>query len=332
MPILYVTEQGATIRHLAGRVVVRREDRILSDLPDFKCEQIVVFGNVQLTTDLISFCLAQGVDVAFLSTHGKYRGRLQSPLAKNATLRLRQYERTSNSEFCLRNAAAIVSGKIDNMIAAVRRQRRLREDGRSPVAELEAVRANLPRAQTLDSLNGYEGTATAAYFRAFRAALKGDWEFDTRNYHPPADPANSLLSFLYTLLHNDVLAAINIVGLDPWLGIFHRPRLGHAALASDLMEEHRSVLTDRLALTLLNKRVVVESDFVLTPEQRFRLTPAALKRVLELYARSLNETVIYQPLNIQTSYRQVIELQVRRFARVVLGEEELYRPFQARGE
>lgn len=329
MPILYVTEQGATIRHQAGRVVVRREDRVLSDLPDSKCEQIVVFGNVQLTTDLINFCFAQGVDVAFLSTHGKYRGRLQSALAKNAALRLRQYERTANPQFRLRNAAAIVGGKIDNMIAMTRQQRRLREDGRSPAAELDAIRAKLVRAQTLDSLNGYEGSATAAYFRAFKTALKGDWEFDVRSYHPPADPVNSLLSFLYTLLHNDVSAAINVVGLDPWLGVFHRPRLGHAALASDLMEEHRAVLADRPALTLLNKRMLIETDFVLTPEKRFRLTPPALKRVLETYARGLNETVFYAPTGIRTTYRQVIELQVRRFARVVLDEEDVYLPFQA---
>ena len=329
MPILYVTEQGATIRHLAGRVVVRREDRILSELPDFKCEQIVVFGNVQLTTDLINFCFEQGIDVAFLSTNGKYRGRLQSPLAKNALLRLRQYERTANAEFCRSNAAAIVTGKIRNMIAMVRRQRRLREDGRSPVAEMEALLPKVARAENLDSLNGYEGVASAAYFRAFKSALKGDWHFEARQYHPPADPVNALLSFLYTLVHNDVQAAVNIVGLDPWLGVFHRPRLGHAALASDLMEEHRAALADRLALTLFNKRVVAESDFVQTQENRLRLAPIALKRVLEMYARGLQEPVFYAPQNIRTTYRQVIELQVRRFARVVSGDEELYQPFHA---
>ena len=103
--------------------------------------------------------------------------------------------------------------------------------------------------------------------------------------------------------------------------------MGHAALASDLMEEHRALLADRLALILLNKRMLLETDFVLTPEKRFRLTPPALKRVLEMYARSLNESVFYAPTGIRTTYRQVIELQVRRFARVVLGEEDVYLPF-----
>src|SRR5207253_1139685 len=111
-------------------------------------------------------------------------------------------------------------------------------------------------------------TASAAYFRVFKAALKGDCEFETRQCHPPVGPVNSLLSFGYTLLHNDVFAAVNIVGLDPYAGVFHRPHHGHATLASDLMEEHRSVVVDRLALTVLNKRIIIKTDFVLTPDKR----------------------------------------------------------------
>lgn len=48
-----------------------------------------------------------------------------------------------------------------------------------------------------------------------------------------------------------------------------------------------------------------------------------------MYARGLQEPVFYTPKNIRTTYRQVMELQVRHFARVVLGEEEQYQPFQA---
>jgi hypothetical protein len=39
--ILHITEQGSTVRHLAGRIVVRRDDRIIQEVPDFKCAQIV---------------------------------------------------------------------------------------------------------------------------------------------------------------------------------------------------------------------------------------------------------------------------------------------------
>jgi CRISP-associated protein Cas1 len=328
MAIVYVTTQGATIRHVAGRIVVRREDRIIQELPDFKVEQIVIYGNAEMTSGARNYCFEQGIDVAYLSTTGRYRGRMENRLAKNAVLRQRQQASVNDAEFCRRNAAAIVGGKIKNMIAMIRRQRRLRADSRPLVAELEALLPKVAAAADLDALNGYEGTASAAYFRAFRAALKNDWKFEARQYRPPADPVNALLSFGYTLLHNDVFAGINIVGLDPYAGTFHRPRQGHATLASDLMEEHRAIVVDRLVLTTLNKRIVVETDFVLTPDNRFRLAQEALKRFLALYARQINEAVFYPAQGVRTSYRQVIEWQARHFARVVLGEEEIYRPFQ----
>ena len=327
MAILYVTEQGATIKHVAGRIVVRRENRIISELPDFKVEQIVIYGNTEMSSGARNYCFDQGIDVAYLSTTGRYRGRMENRLAKNALLRQRQQMSVNDADFCRRNAAAIVSGKIGNMTAMVRQQRRLRADGRPVIAELEALLPKVAKAADLDSLNGYEGAASAAYFRAFRLALKGDWQFDARQYHPPADPVNALLSFGYTMLHNDVFAAINIVGLDPYSGTFHRPRLGHATLASDLMEEHRAIVVDRLVLTALNKRIIIETDFVLTPDKRFRLTGEALKRFLGLYARQISEAVFYPAQNIRTNYRQVIELQARQFARVVMGEEKVYRPF-----
>lgn len=328
MAILYITEQGASIRHVAGRIVVRRENRILAEMPDVKVEQIVIYGNAELTSGARNFCFEQGIDVAYLSTTGRYRGRMENRLAKNALLRQRQQLRVNDMEFCRRNAAAIVTGKIHNMAAMIRQQRRLRAESENSVAELEKLLPKIAAAADLEALNGYEGTASKIYFRAFRAALRSDWQFQTRQYHPAPDPVNALLSLGYTLLHNDMFAAVNIVGLDPYAGAFHRPRLGHATLASDLMEEHRAIVIDRLVLTVLNKRILLETDFVPTSDQRFRLTSPALKRFLALYAEQLRETVVYPAQNIRTSYRQILELQARQFARVVMDEEPVYQPFQ----
>src|SRR5439155_22046240 len=48
--------------------------------------------------------------------------------------------------------------------------------------------------------------------------------------------------------------------------------------SSDLMEEHRCVVIDRLVLTVLNKRVIAASDFQREAEGRMQLKPEALKR------------------------------------------------------
>lgn len=329
MAILYLTEQGSTVNLTAGRIVVRKDQKPIQDLPLLKLEQIVAYGNVNLTPAVIAHCLQQGVEVAFLSSRGKYRGRLQPEFTKNVVVRQAQYKRAASPEFCLKLASTIVAGKVRNMIAMVKQQRRLREDGRSPLTELESALPRIAAAGTLEQLNGHEGAASAAYFRRFRAALKGDWGFDARQYHPPADPVNALLSLGYTLLYNDLYAAVNIVGLDPFQGFFHQPKHGHATLASDLMEEHRSALVDRLILTLLNKRILTPQDFQPDADRGVQLQPPALKRFFTFYAQTIQERVFYPYGGVQTSYRQILELQVRHLARVLMGEEPNYHPFSA---
>ena len=329
MSVLYVTEQGAMIRFTEGRIIVGKEKKILQEVPAFKLDQIVAVGNVILTAGAATFCMQNGVDVAFLSTTGKYRGRLQPEFAKSALLRQRQYERAIDPEFCRQTAAAIVAGKIKNMLAMTRQQRRLRDEGAASIKEMERLLARVPAGRDLDTLRGFEGAATVAYFKAFRAAIKGDWEFHAREYHPPTGEVNALLSFGYSLLYNNIFGAVNVVGMDPYMGYFHRPRHGHAALVSDLVEEYRAVIVDRLTLTALNKRLLLKDDFFTDQEGRIRLQQPAIKRFLALYAGALNEVVYYPLGKIRTSFRQLIELQTRHLARVLLGEDPAYQPFDA---
>lgn len=329
MAILYLTEQGSTVNLTAGRIVVRKGDKLLHEMPVFKLEQIVAYGNAHLTPAVIAHCLSQGVEVAFLSSPGKYRGRLQPEFTKNVIVRQQQYKRAADPQFCVKMAATIVEGKARNMIAMINQQQRLRSNGRSTLAELEKSLKKLAGARDLDQLNGYEGTASREYFKIFRLALKKDWGFNAREYHPPKDPVNGLLSLGYTLLYNDTYGAVNLVGLDPYMGFFHQPRHGHACLASDLMEEHRCVLVDRLILTALNLQTIKADDFEAKTDGRITLKPDALKRFFGLYAQAIKERTYYPYTGIQTTYRQVIELQVRHFARVLTGDEPTYHPFDA---
>lgn len=329
MAILYLTEQGCVVNLTAGRIVVRKGEKLLQELPIFKLEQIVAYGNVHLTPAVIAHCLRHGIEVAFFSSPGKYRGRLQPEFTKSAFVRQQQYKRATDPHFCLKTAATIVTGKVRNMMAMIKQQRRLRGEGRTPLTGMENSFAKIAAAQSIDQLNGHEGVASAAYFKAFRNALKSDWGFERREYHPPKDPVNGLLSLGYTLLYNDVCGAVNLVGLDPYMGFFHQPKHGHACLASDLMEEHRCVLVDRLVLSALNLQTIKPADFDARADGGIVLKPEALKRFLALYARAIKEPTYYPYTGIQTNYRQVIELQVRHFARVLAGEEPAYHPYEA---
>jgi len=203
-------------------------------------------------------------------------------------------------------------------------------DVEAAVISIRQTIEKLDSVESIESLLGYEGSAAVAYYKAFRTFLKGEWGFATRQFHPPPDPINAMLSLGYTMLFNHVYAFINVVGFDPYCGFFHQPKHGHATLASDLMEEFRIAIVDRYVISLIHNERVHPEDFQQTKEG-MRFTKEALDRFLAGYHGRMLQPFQHPTLNEQTTYLRSIELQVRHLARVILGEETAYQPFQLRG-
>lgn len=328
MPVIYVTTQGACVQRRSGQLVVCKRAEVLQNVPEMHVEQIVLFGNAHLTTPVVAFCLERGVDVAYLSLMGNFRGRLQGDLHRAAQLRHDQYRLAFDSQFQLRQARTIVGGKIDGLTAFARRHSSTAGDkDDKDFALLQRLRQSVETAASVESLLGVEGAASAAYFRMFARWLPEGWTFTKRSAHPPKDAVNALLSLSYTLLYNRIVGIVNVVGLDPYLGCFHLPHHGHAALASDMMEEFRAGFCDALVLKVLRRQQIKPTD-IIASNNEFRLRDEAFKIFLSEFETRLN-TRRRNPLHSDMSltYRQIIERQIRNFARVVKGELKAYQPF-----
>jgi len=328
MGTLYIAEQGAVLTKTDSRLLVRKGRKVLQDIPSIHVEQIVLFGNIQLTTPAIAFALDKGIDVAFLSSYGTYRGRLQPVWTKDAKLRQTQYGAFSDPRCRLILARQLVHGKLHNMAALCRRQRSAKATGpiKTAVSRLVQLDKKTANAANLATLRGWEGAASAAFYQALSTLLRPELGFRGRNRRPPRDPVNALFSLGYTLLFNNFYAMINIVGFDPYLGLFHEVKRGHATLASDLMEEWRPVIVDSLVLSMINHRELRQEHF-LCLEGQIRLTKKGLERFLKRYDARLASKIQHPRLDQQMSYRRCIELQVRHLADVISDPKKSYHPF-----
>lgn len=348
MTSIYVREQGAQIRRSGERLVVSKQGSVLDEFPLADVEQVVLMGNVQLTAQAAALLLAHEIDVVYLSTYGKFRGRLVGSGSKHARLRQQQMAAANNPAVALNIARAMVDGKIHNQRVVLQRQARRPGDAEMPangradgqtrferaLQGMVQMRQAANKAENMDALRGYEGKAAAHYFDAVRSLLEPDWGFERRDYYPPPDPFNALLSFCYSLLLKDVLAAVNLVGFDPYQGFFHEITYGRPSLALDLMEEWRPLVADSLALELVNRGSLRPEAFVRTrnPRRPVELGEAGMQRVLRGYGQRLEMTV-YHPLagpGGNTPIRHAIVLQARRLARVVDGRTADYEAFKAR--
>ncbi len=326
MAILYITQQGAVLHKAGNQIIVKKDRDVLQEIPIVQLDEVVIFGSGHITTPTMGYLLNKNIPVSFLSSHGKYKGKLQPRYAKDTLIRQYQYAVAADPPRCLELAKCFVRGKLTNAIRFCQRQRTQNADVKSVISSVRQTVHKLERAKNLESLLGYEGTGTASYYRAFRQFLRHDWNFTTRQFRPPPDPINAMLSLGYTLLHNHVYTFINVVGFDPYCGYFHQPKHGHAALVSDLMEEFRQIIVDGYVLSLVNNNRVQPEDFEQT-NKGIRFTKESLDRFLTGYYGRMQQNFQHPTRHERTTYLRCIELQIRHLARVIMGEDEAYRPF-----
>jgi CRISPR/Cas system-associated endonuclease Cas1 len=150
--------------------------------------------------------------------------------------------------------------------------------------------------------------------------------FEKRVRRPPTDPVNSLLSFGYTLLGNDMFSAVNVVGFDPFVGYLHAERYGRASLPLDLIEEFRPVIVDSVVISAINKGELTLEDFQEEMGSIFRLTNAGRKKFLMCYEDRKKTEFKHPVLKQKMTYQHCFEQQARFLAKTLQGELDEYPP------
>ncbi len=333
MSTLYLTQQDSVLRKEDERLKVTLKGETLLDLPILKVNQVVIMGRVTVTPHTVAALMERHICLTYLTEHGRYIGRIEPAFSKNSLLRRAQYAAAFDEHRTLHLARGFVMGKLANLRVTLLRAARNTE-GLSVDDAVEAIRGaerRAERAEDLEVLRGHEGAGSAAYFGAFGHLIKAEgFSFTKRVRRPPTDPVNALLSFGYALLANDLHAAVNTLGFDPYCGYLHADRYGRPSLALDLMEEFRPLVVDSVVLTCLNKRVIQMGDFSVSLGNVHSLTPEARKKFLLQYEER-KQTEIQHPLfEYKATYQRCFELQARILTKCIQGELERYEPFVIR--
>lgn len=322
---LYVQARGAKVAKKGETLEISIEDKPVQTARLVDISQLVVMGQIYITTPTIHELMNREVPISWHSFGGWFMGHTVGTGHKNVEIRTAQYRTSFELQACLRLAKNLAIAKIQNQRTFLRR------NWKSAVASAEVIDGfqqdirNAQRAQNLGELLGAEGQAAARYFRNFAAMISRTddqslrFDFDKRNRRPPTDPVNALLSYGYALLVRTWTMTLTAVGFDPYRGFYHQPRYGRPALSLDMMEPFRPLVADSCVIQAINNGEVRPSDFI-TVAGSVALTDDGRKRFISTFERRLNHEITHPLFGYRVSYRRLFELQARLLARHLLGE------------
>lgn len=327
---LYLLEQGTVLAKEDERFRILKNKVAIKVIPAIKVDQVVVFGNIQLTTQAMRFCLEKEIPVILLSSRGKYFGEITSFKITNAALHKKQFELAGNEVSSLEIGKAIVKTKINNSKVIIQRYARKRKQLNlaSEIQKINQMLNKVSRVLMRDELMGVEGAASAGYFSAIRTLVGDGWDFKKRQRQPPPDPVNSLLSYGYTLLFYNIYAMVRMHGLHPYIGFLHKLRDGHPALVSDIQEEFRAPVVDATVISLILRGSIKKQDFILPEDSGSPcfLKSDARKIFIKAFENKMNSSISHTPTGHHVDYRRCIDLQVQGLRQVIENKLERYEP------
>jgi CRISPR-associated protein Cas1 len=345
--VLYLQEQGAYVSKRSEHLIVKKHGEEIQRVPIVGVQQVVIFGNVQISTQALGTLATLGVPLIFLTMYGRFVAATMPAIAKNVLLRVNQFKLFADPQRVLSLAKAVVKAKISNQRTLLMRSLRSRSSEESTNGNENARGSDEPAAREMAELLsridgisdpavllGTEGQAAALYFSQFARMLKAaapgrGFDFKTRNRRPPKDPVNALLSFAYAILLKDCFSALCAVGFDRYHGFFHAGRHGKPSLALDLMEEFRAIIADSVVLTLINNETLSAKDFLIWRES-CQLTEDGRKRFFETYEQRKSTVVTHPVFGYKMSYARMLEVQARMLAAYVRGDIPEYTGFTVR--
>ena len=298
------------------------EDDEKKYIPVENAEAFFLHGQIDFNTRLMSFLNDKTVALHVFGWEDYYSGSVMpkrgQTSGKTVVKQVRAYE---DSQHRRQLAAAIVHGSIHNMRTNVVYYNGRDYDLDGEIQDLEAAAGRVDESLPIDELMGVEATARKAYYRSFNEILPSEFQLSRREYNPPPNEVNSLISFGNSLVYANCVSAIRATALDPTISYLHEPGERRYSLSLDLADLFKPILADRVLFRLVNRQQISASDFE-TELGSCLLNESGRKTYTKEFEEALERTVDHPELNRKVSYQYLMRLEAYKLKKHLLTGEE----------
>jgi len=322
----HIFSDGRLERHNdTARLVT--EDGEKKYLPIENAEALFLHGQIDYNTRLMSFLNDEGIALHVFGWNDYYAGSVMPERGQmsgqTVVEQVRAYDEPVHRQSLARK---FIRGSIHNMRANVKYYDGRGYDFESELTTLDTQRERLAPGLDTSELMGVEATARRAYYSIFESVLPDGFVFGGRQYNPPENEVNSLISFGNSLVYANIVSAIRATALDPAISFLHEPGERRYSLALDIADLFKPLLADRVIFRLVNRSQLSIDEFE-TDLNACLLTESGRKTFSKAFEETLEETIEHPDLNRKVSYQYLLRIEAYKLKKHLLTGEE-YVPFE----
>lgn len=291
---------------------------------DIKIEMtrdIYLFGETSMNTKCLNFLSTNKIPMHLFNYYGYYTGSFYPKEVNiSGNLLIRQVEHYIDETRRLIIAKEIIYSASYNIYRNVRYYHQRGKDLGTQLNQLKELRKLISRAKNIQELMGIEGNIHQVYYTCWTIVVNQKIDFQKRVKRPPDNMINTLISFLNSLVYTSCLSEIYVSQLNPTISYLHSASDRRFSLSLDIAEIFKPILVDRLIFSLLNKKVISESDF--DTESNFcYLKKSAQQKILKAYNERLEKTIKHRELKRHISYRRLMRLECYKLIKHLMNDK-----------
>lgn len=336
---LVVDGYGKYIGKRDNQIVVKENGHEVDYFLAEKLSQIIITGKGSVSFDALNLMAINDVDMVVLNWSGDLIYRLSPPELRNIKARREQFLSYNDSRSGFLSKEFIIS-KLKNQKTVLASLAKNREDKNEDVyLEILSCRDNIskyldrlkrveikPVDEIRDKIFGLEGKASIEYWNGVRRVLPPEFGFISRSGRGAIDGVNAMLNYGYGILKGYIWRALHLAALDPYAGYLHADRWGRASLVFDIIEEFRQQIVDRTVFSLVNRRVVRETDFTYD-DSLCHMSDKVRRLLISTILNKMESKIKYNDKDI--SWADLINHQANLLAKYLVGDSE-YKGFYRR--
>lgn len=296
-------------------------------LPIAGIKNLYCFGSLDANSAMYNFLGKNEIPIHFFDYYEHYTGSfMPKEYLLSGKVLVEQTRHYTRPGLRLALAQKFVEGAAANILRNLKYYQTRGRNLLPFIEQIEEIDKNRPEVKDVADLMGREGNIRQIYYAAFEEIIPG-YTMGNRTKRPPSNEINALISFSNMMCYTLCLDQIYHTQLNPTISFLHEPGYRRYSLALDVSEIFKPILVDRLIFSMLNKKILNESDF----EKKLNyclLNTKGRKKVLRNWEERLQKTIKHRKLNKNVSYRHLVKLEMYKIIKHIMNIEE-YKPFKA---